>query len=76
LAVELDSEYHNQEKDELRDSYLEKIGIKTFRISHLEKSDVQKVRFKELCKEMRGMTPTESPIVFDFLSNIRLSKGL
>ena len=76
LAVELDSEYHNREKDELRDRYLEGIGIRTFRISHLEREGVQKKEFRELCKEMRKMTPSESPLLFDFLDNIRTHEGL
>ena len=71
LAVELDSEYHNGKKDGLRDLYLESIGIKTYRISHLERVDIQKKEFKALCAEMRKMTPLESPGVFDFLVNIR-----
>jgi hypothetical protein len=76
LAVELDSEYHNRGKDELRDKYLMGIGIKTFRISHLEQEKVQRKEFKELCKEMRSLTPLESPGTFDFLINIRTHKGL
>jgi hypothetical protein len=76
LAVELDSEYHNGGKDELRDKYLMSIGIKTFRMSHLERTDIQKTKFKELCKEMRGMTPREAPMVFSFTDNIRRQEGL
>jgi very-short-patch-repair endonuclease len=76
LAVELDSEYHNGGKDELRDKYLMSIGIKTFRMSHLERTDIQKTKFKELCKEMRGMTPREAPMVFSFTDNIRRREGL
>jgi hypothetical protein len=71
LAVELDSEYHNGKKDGLRDLYLEGIGIRTLRISHLEKGSVQKKEFRALCAEMRKMKPLESPGVFDFLVNIR-----
>jgi hypothetical protein len=76
LAVELDSEYHNGKKDELRDTYLESIGIKTYRISHLERVDIQKKEFRALCAEMRKMTPTEDPGVFDFLVNIRTHQAL
>lgn len=76
LAVELDSEYHSAEKDKLRDLYLEGIGIKTLRISHLEKDSVQKKEFKQLCSEMRKLTPLESPGVFDFTINIRSREGL
>jgi hypothetical protein len=71
LAVELDSEYHNGKKDGLRDKYLEGIGIKTYRISHLERVDIQKKEFKALCAEMRRMEPLENPGVFDFSINIR-----
>lgn len=76
LAVELDSEYHSAEKDKLRDIYLEGIGIKTYRISHLEKEGVQKKEFRQLCSEMRKLTPLESPGVFDFTINIRSREGL
>lgn len=74
LNVELDSEYHSEEKDNLRDEYLGGLGIKTFRISNLEKPEVQKNKFKELTLEMRRMNPTEGPRVFSFLDNILLRK--
>lgn len=76
LAVELDSEYHNGKKDELRDTYLRGIGIKTFRISHLEREGVQRKEFRELCRQMRTLTPLESPGTFDFLVNIRAHQSL
>lgn len=76
LAVELDSELHSEAKDEKRDKYLEQIGIKTFRIRHLELPENQKKRFRQLTKEMREMTPSESPRVFSFTDNIRQLKGL
>jgi hypothetical protein len=76
LAVELDSEYHSPEKDRIRDKYLEVIGIKTYRISHLEKPEVQKTKFRELTKWMRMMSPKDSPRIFSFLDNIRSIKGL
>lgn len=68
LNIELDSEYHSPEKDRIRDKYLENLGVLVFRISHLEKPDVQKKRFKELVKVMNEMTRTEAPRVFSFSS--------
>ena len=69
LDIELDSEYHSQEKDMLRDEYLQDVlGVKVFRISHLEKSEVQKKQFKELTNLMRTMERSDSPRVFTFTS--------
>ena len=76
LDIELDSDLHNDKKDENRDAYLEKIGIETFRIRNLEKPENQKKRFRELTAKMRKMTPTENPRIFSFLDNIRIQKGL
>ena len=76
LAVELDSELHNDRKDKARDKYMERIGIETFRIRNLEKPENQKGRFRDLTKRMREMTPSESPRIFMFTDNIRLHKGL
>lgn len=54
LAVELDSDLHNPEKDMIRDKFLlEKYGIATIRITDLHKPGVQKKDFKELTKLMR-----------------------
>ena len=39
LAVELDSDLHNDAKDRARDQYMERIGIETFRIRNLEKPE-------------------------------------
>jgi hypothetical protein len=55
---------------------MERIGIETFRIRNLEKPENQKGRFRELTKRMREMIPSESPRIFMFTDNIRLSKGL
>ena len=76
LAVELDSEYHDMKKDQLRDQYLESIGIKTIRISHLEKESVQKREFIQLRERVKKITSSESPLIFDFLDNIRVHEGL
>lgn len=76
LVVELDSDLHDPESDSIRDEYFEKIGLRVFRIKHLERPDVQKSRFRELTKVMRGMTDCGSPRVFSFLDNIHLGKGV
>lgn len=70
LAVELDSEYHdNQYKDPdtMRDEYLKKVhGIQVFRIRDLQKASVQKGRFRELTSYMRSLTPDPviTPLIF------------
>lgn len=75
LAVELDSELHKEDKDQIRDKYLEsRLGIKTFRIRNLEKEQVQKVKFRELTSFMRSLEPKEGFIPFTFTENIRRAK--
>ena len=76
LVVELDSDLHNEDLDKVRDEYLEKIGLRVFRIKHLERPDVQKKNFCELTKVMRSMHNCGSPRVFSFLDNIHLAKGV
>lgn len=70
LAVELDSDLHSQEKDKLRDQYLEKLGIAVWRITDLQKPSVQKKEFPELTKWMRT-NGTKPLINFDFQKDIR-----
>lgn len=68
LAVELDSEYHIPEKDKIRDRFLESIyGITTFRITDLQKPEVQKTKFRELAKFMRERGNIE-PVKFNFMT--------
>lgn len=76
LNVELDSELHNPEKDKIRDEYLEKIGIKVFRLRNFEKEAIQKREFHDLTALIRSMTPTLIPRQFSFSDNIRLKKGI
>lgn len=70
LAVELDSELHNTDKDKIRDKYLEKLGIKVYRLNGLHKPSVQSKEFKNLTSEMRkiGILPQ---LTFDFQRDIR-----
>ena len=70
LAVELDSELHNTEKDRLRDQYLAKLGIQVHRLNGLHKPSVQGKEFKVLTARMRsiGVLP---PLHFDFQLDIR-----
>lgn len=68
LDIELDSDLHSPEKDKIRDEYLENLGILVFRISHLEKPETQKKRFKELVRVMNMMTRTDAPRIFSFSS--------
>lgn len=69
LAVELDSDLHNPEKDRLRDAYLGKLGITVFRIQDLQKPNIQKTKFKELTALMRKIGK-KNPIQFDFCRDI------
>ena len=69
LAVELDSDLHNPEKDKLRDLYLNKLGITVFRIQDLQKPNIQKTKFKELTVLMRKIGK-KNPIQFDFCRDI------
>lgn len=73
LFVELDSDYHDSKKDEIRDRYLlETLGVKTFRITGLDKESVQKGRFQELIKLLRSEEAvTGVPRVFDYRENIK-----
>lgn len=70
LAVELDSELHNKDKDRIRDQYLSRIGIQVYRINGLHKPSVQTKEFKDLTSVMRkiGVRPLLS---FDFQKDIK-----
>ena len=77
MAVELDSPLHSDDLDRIRDTYLEKnLGIEVFRIRNLERSDVQKARFRELTARMRTKVPLDTFPIFSFTDNIRLKKNL
>ena len=76
LSVELDSELHDQAHDDLRDAYMEKIGVLVYRIKNLERPDIQKSKFRELTAKMRTLTDCGSPRVFSFLDNIHLGRGI
>ena len=77
VCVELDSDLHKVDKDEIRDLYLHNIlGIKTFRMKGLDKVQVQRSQFPLLSSLLRSITPTATPQVFAFGDNIRLEKGL
>ena len=77
VAVELDSDLHREDKDEIRDRYLlEGLGIKTFRIKNLEKELVQKTKFPELTALLRSQKVLPSQEIFAFSENIRLLKGV
>lgn len=72
LACELDSDYHNDKADEIRDRYLkENLGIQTFRIRNLEKPEVQKKKFTGLIELVKSIEPSQQPKVFDFLGDLR-----
>lgn len=77
VCVELDSDLHKEDKDEIRDRYLDEVlGIKTFRMKGLDKAVVQRVKFPELASLLRSISPLQNPPVFAFSENIRLAKGL
>lgn len=71
LCVELDSDLHNDKKDDLRDAYLKQLGITVFRIRNFERADVQQgKRFHELTKILRETTIDPNPVEFCFSDNI------
>lgn len=71
LAIELDSDYHDEENDKIRDQYLlSNLGITTFRIRDFNKESVQKTRFHELTKLLKGLKIDENPRPLDFNSDL------
>jgi hypothetical protein len=76
LCVELDSDLHSKDKDAIRDKYLQQLGIRVFRIEHLEKPEQQKKRFRELITYIRNITIPPSMRVFSFIDNIKKYKNL
>ena len=75
LAVELDSDYHKDTADRVRDEYLDKwLGIKTFRIRELEKPLQQVREFPKLIETVKSITPSPGREPFDFLGDLRKLK--
>lgn len=74
LVVELDSDLHKADKDLIRDAYLSRLGVRTFRMSGFEKESVQRGKFHELTGLLRSTTPLAQPRVFDFGKDIRSLK--
>lgn len=78
LAVELDSDYHDDAKDATRDKYLKAVhGIEVFRIKDLQKEKVQETKFKELTTKMRSITPIKNPLPLIFTTDLydKLKRG-
>lgn len=69
VAVELDSELHDEIRDKNRDRYLEKLGIIVFRIKNFEKPSVQKTRFHELKAFLNTLEVVDNPRIFTFNNN-------
>lgn len=62
LAVELDSDLHNEDKDSVRDEYLKRnLGISVYRLKNFNLEVTQKGEFKNLTKMMREMVPIKNP---------------
>lgn len=83
LAVELDSDYHDDQvndTDEIRDKYLmNAYGIRVFRMRNFEKPQVQKTKFHELTSLIRSLekpTINYQPLLFnrDLLSYLNNKK--
>lgn len=71
LAVELDSDYHDAERDKIRDLYLEtNLGIKTFRIRDLQKESTQIRKFKELTNLLKTLIPNKTPEPIRFTEDL------
>lgn len=72
LIVELDSDYHEEDSDSIRDKYIQEVyGIPTFRMKNFDRGDCQKTKFKELCGLLRSEPVAEKPRVLDYSSTIR-----
>ena len=69
VAVELDSELHDDNRDSNRDKYLERLGILVFRIRNFEKPSVQKTRFIELKTFLNSLEVSDNPRIFSFTNN-------
>lgn len=79
FAVELDSDYHDQKKDKLRDEYLKDAhGIEVYRIRDLQLPRVQTKEFPLLVEHMKTLTPHKyPPLIFtNDLCNYLQSRGL
>ena len=82
LAVELDSDYHDNQKkdtDSIRDEYHQKAhGISVFRLRDFQKESVQKTKFKELRELMESIKPVSNPplIFTNDLCDYLKKKGL
>ena len=70
LNVELDSDYHDKNKDSIRDLYLNKLGITVWRMVDLGKTNVQKKEFPKLTEFMRSIG-IKRKIIFDFMKDIK-----
>lgn len=71
LSVELDSDFHNEDKDSIRDKYLlTNFGIEVFRLRDLHKESVQKEKFRELTKKMRSKVPIKNPSPLIFTTDL------
>lgn len=67
VAIELDSDLHNEDKDSVRDEYLKiNHGITVYRIKDLQTEKVQKTKFRDLIGIMKNLkkTPNPSPLIF------------
>lgn len=71
LAVELDSEYHDLKKDEIRDRFLlDAYGIQVFRMRDLQLERVQKKRFHEFTALLKSLTPDPNPAPLYFMGDL------
>lgn len=71
LAVELDSDYHDNMKDEIRDKFLmSAYGIQVFRIRDLQKESVQKKRFHEFTALLKSIIPDPNPAPLIFTGDL------
>jgi len=67
LAVELDSDLHDEISDNLRDRYLENLGIRVFRMKNFQLERTQKTKFHELTELLKSYTTVPehpTPLIF------------
>lgn len=75
IAIELDSDLHNKELDNIRDIYLNNLGITVYRIMDLQKPLVQKKEFPKLVEFLKSK-PQLPMINFNFFKDLSTLKPL
>src|SRR5574344_553842 len=70
LAVELDSDLHDKDKDKLRDEFIKSVyDIDTFRMRDFQTEKTQKGKFQKLIEKLKSINniPEIKPLIFNRL---------